>query len=295
MNEKKDPFIKNENTQKFTEQEIARKSEQQARTKLKILLNSDFKDFGVRFVNEKEYNNAIATDGVFTGRKVFIMSKGNQSPSFIEYLHFAKENWGFTAQYQTNWGMSCQDLFVYSLLEQKLKEAHHKAQKEKGETNIQERTLEVFREEVKGIIEDLSIIRRSASIKRRGTELRGNFPEQYLQIITDFLQNPYFLTEKKDNLRLLINAVSYIPKTSEKETENYHLALIFDLSQVSIYLHGWWGLIEKTNTPQNALLGAIAAMPDKELLKEIIAHSSRSGDLAHPVFDNQGRVRWPKT
>src|SRR3989344_8931527 len=55
--------------------------------------------------------------------------------------------------------------------------------------------------------------------------------------------------------------------------------------------------LEKINEKdiQSYILGAVSIYPLKEIHNEILEIEKGSKDLAHPVFDHKGIVRWPMT
>jgi hypothetical protein len=91
----------------------------------------------------------------------------------------------------------------------------------------------------------------------------------------------------------------------EHQHRQYHLALIIDKNIVfgegtgtSWDVDGWRNLYstEKLDSDKlrASILGAISIYPLKEMYQEILEIEKDSGELAHPVFDNKGVVRWPK-
>jgi hypothetical protein len=45
---------------------------------------------------------------------------------------------------------------------------------------------------------------------------------------------------------------------------------------------------------KQGLLAAISVMPLKDLYQEMISLDNGAGDFAHPIYDNDGTLRWPK-
>jgi hypothetical protein len=127
-----------------------------------------------------------------------------------------------------------------------------------------------------------------------------------LKTIQDFKDNPDFL-KQKDGLRKIITALGNVHDwmIEEHQHRQYHLALIVDKNIVfgegtgtSWDVDGWRNLYstEKLDSDKlrASILGAISVYPLKEMYQEILEIEKGSGDLAHPVFDNKGIVRWPK-
>ena len=129
--------------------------------------------------------------------------------------------------------------------------------------------------------------------------------ESNLKILNEFLEGPDYLEKDKSNLRKVINALAYSPKQYRRDSRQYHLALVLDVSGASVggsALNREWGYVggatdwrgKSTYEKGNAILGAVATMPNKELWQEMSELSSHAGEMAHPILDRNGVVRWPE-
>lgn len=113
--------------------------------------------------------------------------------------------------------------------------------------------------------------------------------EAAIVIVKKWLEDPTSV-----DLRLLINTVSSAQFSAHEERQ-YNLALILDTAVFETDGESFrgWGSIKRGESAEN-ILGAISIMPDKESLKKLIELSSSAGVTAHPVFDSNGNVRFPK-
>lgn len=111
--------------------------------------------------------------------------------------------------------------------------------------------------------------------------------------------------DKPENLHALINVISYYPFQEVADvfpSGQYHQALIFDMraiSRESTYYDNWRKLNTKEDIDEykvsDHFFGTIVIMPNKEFIKNVIEMSSHGGELAHPVFDHAGNLRYPLT
>lgn len=125
-----------------------------------------------------------------------------------------------------------------------------------------------------------------------------------MKIIKSFQENEDFLQEE-GNLRKLLVALSAIYDVEERQSRQYHLALIVD-SKILDDVSNSWGQdhwkelyefeVEKIDKDKkdSSILGVISIYPLKEMHNELIKIENNSKNLAHPVFDHKGIVRWPK-
>ncbi|MDO8443928.1 MAG: hypothetical protein Q7S80_00240 [bacterium] len=120
--------------------------------------------------------------------------------------------------------------------------------------------------------------------------------KQILELLNNFINDPNFLREG-NNLREVVNALAYDPRTVDEmsaEVKQYQVLGIFGLkTHHSGGLAPSWGRIDSFNPEDTEMLGAIAIMPNKELYQRMVEASSHAGQLAHPVFDSNGTVRFP--
>lgn len=130
--------------------------------------------------------------------------------------------------------------------------------------------------------------------------LKGITPDVE-RILENFINDPEYLTNNKENLREIIHILAYSTFNQrndfryDDEHRSYHIALIIDDSVFKHSLssrNGYWGVTDTSLfNSQNHILGAIACMPNKELVREMIEISSGS----HPVFAANGTCLYPKT
>lgn len=129
------------------------------------------------------------------------------------------------------------------------------------------------------------------------------YGDQYenFEIVKNFFSNPEWINEDKDNLRKLFDALIYIKQQGKKrEDSQYHIGIVIDLPAVltGLVKGGLWGLIKTKGDEEydqsKHILGAVALMPDKKLIEQMELLSSQAGSLAHPVFDRNGHVMYPR-
>ena len=96
------------------------------------------------------------------------------------------------------------------------------------------------------------------------------------------------------DLRSLINTVTSAQFSAHEERQ-YNLTVIIDSAvfETDGESYRGWGYIKRGESAGN-VLGAISIMPNKETLKKIIDLAHEAGLSSHPVFDNNGNVRFPK-
>lgn len=113
--------------------------------------------------------------------------------------------------------------------------------------------------------------------------------EASIVLVKKWLEDPTSV-----DLRSLINTVASA-QFSANEERQYDLALIIDSAAFETDGESFqgWGAIKRGESMSN-VLGVISIMPDKERLRKIIEMASSREALAHPVFDSNGNVRFPK-
>lgn len=114
--------------------------------------------------------------------------------------------------------------------------------------------------------------------------------ETSITLVRKWLEDPASV-----DLRSVINTVA-AAQMSDYEERQYNLALVLDFAALSeedrSQAYGGWGYI-KPNESTARILGAIAIMPSKETLKQIIDLAHGAGTSSHPVFDSRGKVKFP--
>lgn len=297
---------------KDTNKEVEIKSEKCAQEKLDILMDDEFKEFGIRFANVGEYEQIMETRK-FGGKEVFVF-EGKKAPSFKQYIGRRKQRldhpffWATMAERQTDWHVGIYNMVAYNDLIALLHEAHRKANTvTKNKSSIREETMKIFqsllreagRKDVDWLIRCAEAPKHTRQSIKRKKEIIG---EENLEIMRNFINNPDFLNTSK-NLRSLIKTIAYYPLAAgDRDYERqYHLALVFDIkaiSDVTSWGQNFWRLLKTEDDinykPSDNLLGIIACMPDKELVQQLITKSSHGKEVAHVVFDDKGIVRYPK-
>lgn len=98
-------------------------------------------------------------------------------------------------------------------------------------------------------------------------------------------------------LRELIEGISRSPAWNpafgrRSSTAPYHILAVFSEEAIVDYRPGAWQEF-KGEISGGALLGAVAILPHRSLVKEMIAAQRDAGDFRHPIFDAVGRVQFP--
>lgn len=140
-------------------QQLELESFKTAQEKLDIVMQDDFKDFGVRFMNIEEYRKIIKQEEHLGGEvfvpKIFSKDKINLKEFFDIPQRRGKSGRGWADETERilMWSHSNKDLSTYAYLIRLLKEAHNEAQEVKKENeskSIRERVMNRFKQKVEG-------------------------------------------------------------------------------------------------------------------------------------------------
>ena len=235
-------------------------------------------------------------------------------------VHKDEDPWFQRIADQSRWTESGVKQHTHHMLLELFKEARKEASKQKKEKaggKVKDLTNKEFRERFMEMVDNGGIaglpIRtvdgspKKIQIKQlfekkeptSKESLLKDIPEEDLQVIREFFENPDFGGAGK--IRRFINVFSrlapHLVERSSRPEEQYELALIFDDKIVqddpsASFDH--WGRLPKGKTNGTSLLGAIVIIPDKERVKEFVDISKTAGEWAHPVFDRNGVVSYPK-
>lgn len=277
-------------------------SRETAEEKLEILNNPEFKDFGIRFVNFGEYEQIMKT-GCFEPREISVPKfwwneeERDATPNFKNLLNSLKENWVLSTSELTNWGSSTLGLRMYRRIIKLFKQAHSKTKTE--HSNDRKDILKNFRDLLIADTENYQ------SNPFESMSLDGINRHSHLEIVRDFINRPEtFDTPQK--FRAFVRAFCEEPVKQEgrKQWRQYQIALIVSAKAIGIgkdndYSWGresWRFLKRKIDNNDSGiyLLGAVVIMPEKSFLKKVTELSKHGRELAHPVFDHSGEVRYPK-
>lgn len=125
------------------------------------------------------------------------------------------------------------------------------------------------------------------------------FGEDHIRLIQKFMDEPQSVP-----IRDVIHTISLVQRgQSGIEWKQYMLLAVFSRAVVGDSGGYKWGTLkdegvsymnrEKLN-PGDHFLAAISLLPNKELSNELVATSAHGGAFAHPVFDHNGRMVFPK-
>jgi hypothetical protein len=132
--------------------------------------------------------------------------------------------------------------------------------------------------------------------------------EERKQVLTEFKNNPQFLSEK-GNLRRLFNTLPYLFDDIAKFEGNtrgmsmrheyalqYHILAVFNSEALDEKLKQstYWGRLKEGTLQNTDLLAAVSIMPDKKLVDKMTRLSEDAGKFSHPVFNSMGNVAYPK-
>jgi len=117
-----------------------------------------------------------------------------------------------------------------------------------------------------------------------------------VETIFSFVENPDYI-QKKGSLRKVIQAL--VKNTRPGNIDQYEIAMIYHTDAVSTEqtFHNAWRKLkegEEGKSPTEHLLGTIVLNSDKEVINmvnELAVHAEKD---SHPVFDDKGRIRYPK-
>lgn len=288
-----------------TRETVEKESEKIAREKLAQIMDDGFTEFGIRFVNIGEYEKIIAEKSF--GGEAYAPRKSRTQPiSFKEYLEKGSwgqgANWSRMAVMQSEWDHNVHNMEAMRTLISLLRKV--RSDLKGGEDSKRKEVVKNFREELQKKIEDVwlgedqieKILLAGRDANRTGIERYG---KDRIEVIQRFFEDDGFLDDK-DNLRQLILAIAYTPIDGMDAIGQYHLALLYGSKAFKKTefgeVHSWnpnWRYI-KNKGIEEEFLGAIANMSNKELIEELVSLSKQSGNLAHPIFDQTGKVRWPR-
>lgn len=126
--------------------------------------------------------------------------------------------------------------------------------------------------------------------------------EQNIEILEKLRDDPSYI-QQKGALREILTACTHLMDDARrKDDRQYQIALVFDNEVFGFAKEsgeGWSSFPGKRKDVLNdelrkGLLAAISIMPLKNLYGEMIEVEKGSGNFAHPIFDSQGLLRWPK-
>lgn len=316
----KNPELQNTESKEFSAEQLEY-SENIAKEKLAKILESGFRNFGIRYMNLEEYRTIIET-GKLSGEFSLFDKIYKKDIDFSKFL--TQFNDGFHTMHSvavTQWeeisGLA--SIETMDLITGIKSIRNNYAGKSIGELNP------VLRKYILNFIDtgvtsprvtipgDHSLYSNTFSRLRTPSAFRNlnydikklDTSDENLKTIEDFKNNDSFLLQKNNLRKLLIALGTAYDNPKGNQERQYHLALIVDdkllkSSGNSWGDDGWKELyehqLEKINEKeiQSYIVGAISIYPLKEMYDEIIKLEKGSKDLAHPVFDHKGIIRWPK-
>lgn len=313
----KNPDWQNGDKKEFTPEQCEY-SEKMADEKLKKIIEPGFRDFAVRYMNIEEYKTLVETgklSGEFTiGDK--ILRQGSDFSKFLESFadgYHAKNAMSITQWEEISGLASVKTMDLITSIKS--------IRADYLDKNEEERDSEIRRFLLNYIDSGIPYHRAKNTDRYDNTYSRLMTPsgisdlnpdlkkldsnDENFLTIKSFREDNKFLS-KKDNLRKLLIALSAVyDDTTEYQRRQYHLALIVDSSITDKASNSWgidyWKELYESQTEKMdkkekylIILGAISIYPLKEMYKEIIEIEKGSEDLAHPVFDHNGVVRFPK-
>jgi len=143
--------------------------------------------------------------------------------------------------------------------------------------------------------------------------LEDAFGKEVVTIVRSLKNDPAYL-EKPGALRETLNVLTHLVDNPRgRDAGQYMIALILDNKtfqfkeprmQGTSYKEDWGSFNRPWTEKQmnslseaevkQGLLAAISIMPLKDLHQEMILLDKGASDLAHPIYDNNGVLRWPK-
>lgn|GEM_PF-1737489 len=281
-----------------------------ASQKLEKLTDPEFREFGIRFMNEAEYEEMV-TGKRFIPHEIYVMSNSWSKSSFSEYLTESGDKgfWGRVMRHQTKWDFSVYDVSNANTFIKLLKDAYQESHEgsEHSISDIRAKTLGTFRE----ILTERLLKEYDegdnlwwSCLVSGAKRVESQDDTESVRAVRDFLNDPDWLNQPA-NLRRLYHAVAYEDQKlyhfPQEDMRQYHVAAVFDFEAIDFGSRlGFpethvWQYLKYVDQSGQSLLGAISAMPDKEMWEKMTDLSSGSGEWAHPIFSNTGRVVFPKT
>lgn len=270
-----------------------------ASEKIHELFGEDFNMFGVRFMNSGEYKELLA--GRPGGSAFGEVSHVNGVPFSKALRRWTEEcDWHDVMDDFTDFRTSTLKAEGYRVLLSTLREARGIGKvRDKTLGQLQNllvdrtRNLEYHRYIGGGLDLPLfSLLQYAVEGVLKNVKSMGKhkITEEDKDLIEHFLSDPSTLS--KGELRALFTLLS--EKTAHQY--QYEIAAIFHPSayRKSRGVSEDWPWWELTSSAQNGLMAAIVTIPDKKLMKDVIESASGNPELAHPVFDSLGNIRYPK-
>lgn len=317
----KKPEWQNEE-QKNVNAENLEYSEKIANGKLDKIMKTGFRNFGIRYMNIEEYRNLIET-GKLSGEFILFDKYANKRFDFSQFLESFQT--GFDAGHSiamTDWeevsGLSSiktMDIITGIKLIRNEFNDKNEIDRDRAIRQYLLKYIEtgiVWPEGWKEFTNNLDHLANNFS-RFRTPNAFGNMnydlekldkSDKNLKIIKSFQDNENFL-QTKGNLRKLLVAISAIYDVEERQSRQYHVALIVDSKILDQSSNSWgvdyWKDLYESKTEKMSkeekdlkILGVISIYPLKEMYNEVIELEKSSQDMAHPVFDHNGIIRWPK-
>lgn len=294
-------------------------SEKIADEKLKKILEPGFRDFAVRYMNIEEYRTLVET-GKLSGEFTVCDKSLRQGSDFSKFLESFADGYDTkNAMSITQWeeisglaSVKTMDLInsIKSIRADYLgkKEEERDSEIRKFLLNYIDSGIPYHRTKNTDRYNNAySRLMTPSGISDLNPDLKklDENDENFL-IIQSFREDEKFLSQK-DSLRKLLVALSAVyDDTTEHQHRQYHVALIVDSSIMDKASNSWgveyWKELYESQTEKIDkkekylnILGVISVYPLKEMYKEIIEIEKGAEELAHPVFDHNGVVRFPKT
>ncbi len=193
-----------------------------AQHKLDILLDDEFKDYAVRFMNLAEYEKMIQI-GEFESREAEVMSGGS---SFKQYLKNSGGDWERVARRITNWDHGVVNIRTYEWLMRLMKESSREVKQEETGGDERTKTLRKFRDKVLATRRHYSIFLWGSDYEQDKTNL-PRFEDEaksilgedtYLQIDTEIMGS---ITAGETgslqyNMEEFLRTISVVPEVKER-------------------------------------------------------------------------------
>lgn len=306
-------------------------SEKVAREKLVRVMDPEYKDFAIRYVNLEVYREMLETQILHKQDKQevkqVILWEGK---SLKEVLEKDRLDDSWTMNQLTDWGPEStrsrgKERGISLSIDD---EREDKEEREKREGRRHERLKAELMRRVSLRGEFLDEWKAQSADEQKETEERVG--KENLELLQKARDNPEYVNER-GAMRKIYNALVYVEDDTKPErdsesfsrseflmaqTRQYQIALIFDTKVVRTFgpdesplfqgMAGtYWQLISTDFSDpkrQRGLVAAVSLIHLKDLSREMVALERGSGDLAHPILSVLGRpqdrgrivVRWPK-
>lgn len=309
------------------------RSEDGARRVLGRILSDNFDYFAVRYVNIEQYKQYVTQGYSVESYTPFAgagEANGFHGQPFREFFRQHHTQWQKSVEKQTDWPISSKAMNWHTEFDALLKESKKEAQAQKTmEESLRQKTMKIFQRKMlaqidEGIKEDRIFAHHPFTKKYHAftnvRQINGipdlktlqkqfgkdgwcdrKLTDSQIEAMYRFFNTPEAMTAK--DIRELKTIIVETPVSElSMRGDQYHVAVIFDPKVLKAGKDDnfwgkpaigqeWWS--DMKGEPEKAILAAIPLLNDRTMTEKIVELSRSRGELAHPVIDSKGNVRYP--